>query len=136
VMLANGSGRAVGEQRIPTAGRYDFFIEGSFGRPVDVILDGRHVGTAAYQVSYPGEWIEITSRWLSAGMHKVEITRGGASLHPGSGDGVDTFNRTIGPLVLVPASTSIPAVRHASVAGLSQLCHAATAPRWIEVTRG
>jgi len=31
VIEATGSGRAVREQPIPVAGRYDFFIEGSFG---------------------------------------------------------------------------------------------------------
>jgi hypothetical protein len=133
VILATGAGRAVGEKRIPVAGRYDFFIEGSFGRPVDVSVDGHHVGTAAYQVSYPGEWIEIASRWLSAGRHRVEITRGGISLHPGNGDGVDPFNRTIGPLVIMPARASVPALRYASARDARQLCDSSRPPRWIEV---
>jgi hypothetical protein len=135
VIEATGAGRAVREQPIPVPGPYDFFIEGSFGRPVDVSIDGRHVATAAYQESYPAGWIEITSHWLSAGVHRFEITRGGISLHAGNGDGVDPTNRTIGPLLLVPAGTSVPALRYTSVGALSSLCRAARPPRWIEVAR-
>jgi hypothetical protein len=135
VIEATGSGRATRRQTIPAAGRYDFFIEGSFGRPVDVEVDGRHVGTAAYQVSYPAEWIMIASRWLSAGLHRVEIVRGGVSLHAGNGDGVDPFNRTIGPLVIMPAGRDIPAVRYTSVRELPRLCRSSHTLRWLEVTR-
>jgi hypothetical protein len=135
VIEATGSGRAVREQTIPVAGRYDFFIEGSFGRPVNVSVDGRHVGTAAYQVSYPAEWILIATHRLSAGVHKVEITRGGVSLHAGNGDGVDPFNRTIGPLVIMPARLGVPAMRYGSVRELPRLCKSSRAVRWLEVTR-
>ena len=89
VIEATGSGSATRRQTIPAAERYDFFIEGSFGRPVEVKVDGHRVGTAAYQVSYPAEWILIASHWLTAGPHRVEIKRGGISLHAGNGDGVD-----------------------------------------------
>lgn len=135
VIEATGSGRATREQPIPVAGRYDFFIEGSFGRPVDVSVDGHHVGTAAYQVSYPAAWILIASRWLSAGLHRIEITRGGISLHPGNGDGVDPFNRTIGPLVIMPARPDVPVVRYSSVRDLRRLCESSQPLRWVEVVR-
>ncbi len=135
VILASGAGRGVREQTIPAAGRYDFFLEGSFGRPVDVSVDGRRVGTAAYQASYPGEWLLIGSRWLSAAIHKVEITRGGISLHPGNGDGVDQFNRVVGPLVIMPVQPAVPAVRYSSVRAFSGLCESSQRLRWVEVLR-
>ncbi len=135
VIEATGAGRATREQPIPVAGRYNFFIEGSFGRPVDVNVDGHQVGTAAYQISYPGEWILIATRYLSAGVHKIEITRGGISLHPGNGDGVDPFNRTIGPLDIMPVRPVVPVVRYSSVRDLHQLCESSPPPRWIEVVR-
>jgi hypothetical protein len=135
VILATGPGRAVRRQRVPLAGRYDLFIEGSYGRPVDVYIDGRHVASAAYQVSYPAAWIQIGSKWLSAGLHEIELRRGGVSLHAGNGDGVDPFNRTIGPLVLMPAQASVPALRRAPVSQLRSLCRAPAPPRWIEVER-
>ena len=93
------------------------------------------MGAAAYQVSYPAEWIMIASRRLSAGVHKVEITRGGVSLHAGNGDGVDPFNRTIGPLVIMPARLGVPTMRYGSVRELPRLCRSSRAVRWLEVTR-
>jgi hypothetical protein len=135
-ILATGAGRAVREQPIPAAGRYDFFLSGSFGRPVDVLVDGKHVGTAAYQVSYPGEWLLIGSRRLSRAVHRIEITRGGVSLHPGNGDGIDGFNRTIGPLVIIPARPALPVVRYSGVGQFRQICRSSSQPlRWAEVVQ-
>lgn len=135
VIFANGPGRAERDQPIPTTGRYDFYLSGSFGRPVNVSIDGQHAGTAAYQVSYPGEWLLIGSRPLSAGVHHVQISVGGTSLHPGNGPGVDGFNRTIGPLVITPAQPVEPVVRYASLRDFGRLCRAQDPFRWIEVVR-
>jgi hypothetical protein len=135
VIIPTGPGRATRDQLIPTAGRYDFYLNGSFGRPVNVSVDGVHVGTAAYQESYPGEWLLIGSNWLSAGVHRVVITRGSPSLHPGSGNGVDTLNRTIGPLRITPAQPTVPIVRYSSVRGFSRLCQSLQPLRWVEVVR-
>ncbi len=135
VIEATGAGRATAEQPVPVAGRYDLFMEGSYGRPVDVVIDGKHVATAAYQVSYPAAWIQVGSIHVSAGVHRIELVRGGISLHAGNGDGVDPFNRTVGPLVLMPARSSVPALRYTDVAALSRLCGSKQPPRWIEVER-
>ena len=134
-IIASGAGRATREQVIPAAGRYDFFLGGSSGRPVNVSVDGRRVGTAAYQASYPGQELLIGSDWLSHGIHHVEITRGGISLHPGNGDGVDNWNRTIGPLVIIPAAPAVPVVRYSSVRGFRRLCTSSKPLRWVEVVR-
>jgi hypothetical protein len=134
-IIASGAGHATREQVIPSAGRYDFFLGGSFGRPVTVSIDGQHVGTAAYEVSYPGEQLLIGSRRLSAGIHKLEITRGGISLHPGNGEGVDNFNRTIGSLVIIRARPSIPVLRYSSVGQFRALCRSSLPLRWVEVVR-
>jgi hypothetical protein len=134
-IIADGPGRATREQPIPAPGRYDFYLNGSFGRPVNVTVDGRYVGTAAYQISYPGQWLLIGSRWLSHAVHDIAITRGGVSLHPGNGDGVDGFNRTIGALVITPARPIEPVVRYASVARFRQICRSPLAIRWVEIVR-
>jgi hypothetical protein len=134
-IFATGPGRAVRDQLVPEAGRYKFFFSGSFGRPVNVIVDGRHVGTAAYQVSYPSEWIMIGSAYLSKGMHKIEITRGGFSLHAGNGDGIDQFNRTIGPLALFANRPATPTVHYAAAGALDRLCKSSQRLRWLEVVR-
>jgi hypothetical protein len=134
-ILATGPGRAVRAQPVPEAGRYKFFFSGSFGRPVNVIVDGRHVGTAAYQVSYPSEWIMIGSAYLSKGVHKIEITRGGFSLHAGNGDGIDQFNRTIGPLALFANRPATPTVHYAAAGALDRLCKSSQRLRWLEIVR-
>ena len=135
VITATGAGHATRGQPIPKAGRYDFFLSGSFGRPVNVSVDGHHVGTAAYQESYPAEWLLVGSDQLSAGVHQVEITRGGLSLHPGSGDGQDGFNRTIGPLIISPAEPPVPVVRYSSVRQFQAICRSSQSLRWAEVVR-
>jgi hypothetical protein len=134
-ILATGPGRAVRAQPVPQAGIYKLFFSGSFGRPVDVSVDGRHVGTAAYQVSYPSEWIMIGSAYLSKGVHKIEITRGGFSLHAGNGDGIDQFNRTIGPLALFPNRPATPTVHYAAAGALNRMCRSSQRLRWLEIVR-
>jgi hypothetical protein len=134
-IVAVSAGHAERQQTIPVAGRYDFFLHGSFGRPVNVSVDGRNVGTAAYQASYPGEWLLIGSRDLTVGVHRVEISRGGLSLHAGNGDGVDKVNRTIGPLVIAPANRAVAAVGSSGVREFRGLCRSSRPLRWIEVVR-
>ncbi len=134
-IFASGPGRAVREQPVPAAGSYNLFFSGSFGRPVDVYIDGRHVGTAAYQVSYPSEWILIGHVHLSNAVHKIEFRRGGFSLHAGNGDGIDPFNRTIGPLALFPVNLVTPAVHYEPVAALPRLCRTSQRLRWMEIVR-
>jgi hypothetical protein len=135
MILANGPGRAVRGQPIPRSGRYDLYLAGSFGRPVNVSIDGHHVATAAYQISYPGESLRLGSRSLTAGVHRIEITVGGASLHPGNGPGIDLFNRAVGGLVLMPAQPQVPAVAFKSTGDFPRLCRSAVPLRWIEIVR-
>jgi hypothetical protein len=134
-ITANGPGQAVREQPIPATGSYQFFISGSFGRPVDVYVDGRHVGTAAYQVSYPSQWVLIAKHRLTRGVHRIELRRGGVSLHAGNGNGLDGLNRTIGPLVIIPSRSATPAIHRAHLDALAQLCRSTQRLRWLEVVR-
>ncbi|HWF33201.1 MAG TPA: hypothetical protein VG188_11645 [Solirubrobacteraceae bacterium] len=134
-IIANGAGRATREVLIPATETYGFFMGGSTGRPVDVSVDGRHVGTAAYQVSYPGATIEIGAAKLTEGIHRIEISRGGLSLRAGNGEGVDTFNRSIGPLVVAPSSPATPPLQPVSASGLARLCRSSQVLHWIEVVR-
>ncbi len=134
-IFAYGPGRAVRSQPIPVAGTYNFFFSGSFGRPVDVYVDGRHVGAAAYQASYPSQWILVATRHLSRGVHRIELRRGGISLHPGNGDGVDGWNRTIGPLAMFLSGTAIPTVHYEPLSALPRLCRSTRRLRWLEIVR-
>jgi hypothetical protein len=134
-ITANGPGHAVREQPIPVTGDYQFFISGSFGRPVDVYVDGRRVGTAAYQVSYPDQWVLVAKKRLSKGVHRIELSRGGVSLHPGNGNGLDGLNRTIGPLVIIRSRSVTPTIHYESLDALSRLCRSGQPLRWLEIVR-
>ena len=134
-ILATGAGRATSEQPIANAGLYELFLGGSFGRPVDVRIDGRLAGRAAYQISYPDQWLLLGTYRLSAGVHRFELTRGGFSLHAGNGNGVDGFNRTVGPLDVVPVGRDIATVHYASPSAFAEVCRSAEPLRWVEVVR-
>jgi hypothetical protein len=77
----------------------------------------------------------VGSVYLSRGVHRIEFRRGGVSLHPGNGNGLDAFSRTIGPLVIYPSGTSIQAVRSAPLTALPQLCRSSRRLRWLEIVR-
>jgi hypothetical protein len=134
-IIANGAGTATRSLPIPATDTYDVFMDGSIGRPANVSVDGRHVGTAAYQASYPGETIKIGSVTLTKGVHRIEISRGGVSLHPANGEGVDAFNRSIGPLVLTPSSPATPPLQPLTAGGIRRLCRSSQIVHWIEVVR-
>jgi hypothetical protein len=88
-------GSVSAERRMP-AGRYDAWIRGSSGRPLDAIVDGRLVG-APKGVNGPGQWLYAGRVTLAAGVHRLELRRPAGTLAPGSG-----YNGEFGPLVLDP----------------------------------
>ena len=94
-----GPGTIGGQVQVKRPGAYEVWLRGSFGRAVDVVVDGRRAGSARDELAQPANWLELGSLELSAGPHQVELVRGGGSLAPGNGDGP----RTLGELVLSPA---------------------------------
>jgi hypothetical protein len=120
---------------LPTTGRYDLWIAGSIGRPIKFVLDGRSVGTVAYEERYPGQFMQIGSRELGAGPHTLTLVRGGGSLHPGSGDDVDPDTRELGPIVLIPSESSPDRVNVAPASAAGKICSAPVGYQWIEVLR-
>jgi hypothetical protein len=83
--VASGSVRAA-------AGRYRVWLRGTFGRGVDISVDGRRVGHAS-GVQTPQQLAYVGDVALAAGSHSVQIKRGGGSLAPGNGrdEAYDTF---------------------------------------------
>ena len=82
-----GPGEVGGPLRVPRAGDYEVWLAGSFGRPVEVWIDGRELGAVSDELVQPANWIELGARALDAGRHRVELVRGGGNLAPGNGDG-------------------------------------------------
>jgi hypothetical protein len=91
-----GPGEVRGRVRVPTAGSYDLWAEGSFGRGIDVFLDGRRVGEARDALNGRLSAEHVARLELDAGSHEILIRRGGGNLKPGNGGGA----RLIGPLAL------------------------------------
>jgi hypothetical protein len=94
-----GAGTVEGRVRVPRDGEYDVWLRGSFGRDVEVLIDGQSAGVAGDQLAQPAEWIALGRASLEAGTHEVALIREGGDLSPGNGDGP----RTLGSLVLTPA---------------------------------
>ena len=91
-----GPGEVSGSVGLERSGRYELWLRGSFGREVDVRIDGRDAGAARDELAQPANWLHLGSLELGAGEHRVELVRSGGSLAPGNGDGP----RTLGSLVL------------------------------------
>jgi hypothetical protein len=93
-MVLTTPGRASGTLTVD-GGRYTAWLEGSFGRPVSVFVDGREVGSAQ-GVNTPDAWLRAGRVELGPGRHTVEVRRGGGGLAPGDG-----ARSTLGALALV-----------------------------------
>jgi hypothetical protein len=114
---------------------YSLWIAGSIGRPIEFVLDGRSVGTVAYEERYPGQFIHIGARQLAAGPHTLELVRGGGSLHPGSGDDVDPDTGELGQIVLIPGESPPSQVEVVPGSDAEKVCAAPVGYQWMEVLR-
>lgn len=102
-----GPGTVQGTVELTRAGSFDVWLDGSIGRSVTVLVDGRAVGSVSDELGQPGGWNELSRVRLTAGRHRVELVRGGGSLGPGNGDGP----RRLGPLALIPVQRAPGLVR-------------------------
>lgn len=92
-------GAATGAVTIPSAGRWNAYLGGSFARGFIVWIDGRRVGAARFELHNLGQYTRLGQIALAAGTHSVRIVRNDLSLHPGSGSRLEA----LGPLALEPA---------------------------------
>jgi hypothetical protein len=69
---------------VTAPGRYRVWLRGTFGRDIDVYVDGRRVGEAR-EVDTPDQWTDLGTLNLGAGSHRVELRRPPKRLSPGDG---------------------------------------------------
>ena len=93
-----GPGRLFLPVEIARGGRYDVWLEGSFGRAIEVDVDGQHVGKVGDALNNRLVAERAGSVELDRGKHVMQLVRGGRTLAPGGGGG----NRLLGPVVLTP----------------------------------
>jgi hypothetical protein len=130
VVVLFGPGRAGGTVRIVDPGRYEVWMEARVGRPAEVLVDGRPIGSVAWRMNPRRSAERVGAIDLARGDHAVEVRVGGGGPRPGSGG----VNRIVGPVGFVrtdPAELPVRRItpgRWASVCGRSLDWVAAVGP--------
>jgi hypothetical protein len=132
--LGRGPGRLTYEVSVPEAGSYGVWLRGSFGREVQVLVDGRSVGSLRWRGNYPEQAEPVATLELEAGEHSVEVVRGGGSLLAGTGNelGGEGTTTRVGPVLLAPTGPPAP-VRTATAEEAGELCAGDEPWDWVEV---
>jgi hypothetical protein len=95
--------------RIPRAGTWDVWLQGQFMARTSVAIDGRALGSIAGQLAgnslVPDTATPIAVR-LTAGAHRLSVTRDGFSLAPGNGGAA-----VLDAVLLTPARTPARTLR-------------------------
>jgi hypothetical protein len=128
LLAAVTPGVATFQITVKTAGRYELWLDGDFGRGFDVSLDGRHVGRVRNELSAINGYVGIVDRELGPGVHTVALTYPGDGLAPGSGDELGT---TISAVVLQPLASEYGRLVALSPAQATSLCGQSV--DWVEI---
>jgi hypothetical protein len=113
---------------VPTAGRYDVWLSGSFASDVDIDVDGRRVGSVT-GLANQGDYAPAGTVRLDAGAHVVEVHYPRRALSPGTGAPL----AQIGPLALAPVRNRDARVATLAAERAGDLCHRSL--DWIEVIK-
>jgi hypothetical protein len=109
------------------AGRYEVWLAGLISERVAVSVGGQRIGSVAYEVERPGQFVPVGKVSLVAGLTPVTIVREGSNLEPGSGR-----QDYLWPVALVP-DTAPPSVRYITPDRARSLCGQWL--DWLEVVR-
>ena len=123
-----GPGKIVDSVVVLRPGTYDLWIEGSFGRGYEVLVDGHPIGRIEYELNGRGAWSRVGDVLLSPGRHVVTLMRGGGDLRPGNG-----LKELLGPIGLVRRTRGDREVREVPLAKYQSLCNRTV--DWLEITR-
>ena len=119
-------GKVLETVRVPVGGLYRAWVQGSFPRPMRVLVDGRTVGQVD-GIDSPDQWSQAGVVHLSAGKHVLEIYRGGGRTTPATG----AFEAEVGYVMLAKAG---PEVLHTvPVSRWRSLC--SSPADWIELVK-
>jgi hypothetical protein len=88
VLTPTTAGRAVAHIAVPSAERYEVWLDGSFGLGFDVSVDGEHLGTLKNELSLFSQmaFVHLADAFLEPGVHTFVFTYPHADLTPGSGN--------------------------------------------------
>jgi hypothetical protein len=111
---------------VPSAGRYDVWLAGSFASDVEIVVDGRRVGEVT-GLANQGDYAPVGTARLEAGAHVVEVRYPRRALSPGTGVPL----AEIGPLALAPVANREARVATLPAERASDLCGRSL--DWIEI---
>jgi hypothetical protein len=131
-LVMHGPGRLSAEFAVPHAGDWSIWLKGQIMRAVRVSVDGQPLGSVGAQLGgnslNPDVMAPLTLA-LSAGRHRLSITRGGFTLAPGNGGWA-----ILGGILLTPdGSGGRDAIQDLPAADWRSLC--GHAYDWIEAVR-
>lgn len=113
--------------KVPTAGRYRIWLEGSVARELRLYVNGEPVGAVSYESGNAGNYASPLEGTFHEGRNRIRVERGGGSLAPG-----DNAPSSLAAIVLEPAGTEAT-VQSAERADWRDLC--ARTVDWIELVR-
>jgi hypothetical protein len=90
-------------------GRYLLWFKGVFARPMEVRVDGRRVGEVAYESGGDGNYARPLELQLDAGVHRLQLSKGGGTLHPGDNAPSQLLAIVLQPVVSDTPSSTAPA---------------------------
>ncbi len=121
-----GPGKVFETVHVPVAGLYRTWVQGSFPRPMRVLVDGRIIGQVD-GIDSSDQWSTAGLVHLSPGRHVLEIYRGGGRIFPGDG----SFEAEVGYVALAKVGPEV--LRTVPLSRWRSLC--STAADWIELVK-
>ena len=110
--------------------RYDVWLAGSFAGRMDVLVDGRVVGSSRHRLEHSGQFIPFGTVRLTPGRHEVALRYHGSDWHPGS---AATIGMPLDRVVLAKTTEDLP-VQTLDPSRARELCGRSL--DWIEAVAG
>jgi hypothetical protein len=125
-------GRLAATFELPAAGTWNLWVQGQIMPSVQLGVDGRRLASIGGELSGNSlvpDTVPPLAVILSAGAHRLSVTRGPSTLEPGDGG-----SAVLAAIFLTPAAYDPAALRAAPVSGWHALC--GRSYQWIELVRG
>jgi hypothetical protein len=113
--------------KVPMAGRYRVWLEGSVARELRVYVNGEFVGAVSYESGNAGNYASPLEGAFHEGRNRIRVERGGGGLAPG-----DNAPSSLAAIVLEPTGSQAT-VLSAPRGDWRELC--ARTVDWIELVR-
>jgi hypothetical protein len=116
--VPSGAGEIEARVNVRDRADYEIWLGGSLAPKVELVVDDEPAGEVRGELNNIGQYVRLGSGELEPGVHRVEVTIGGADLHPGSGGS----GGAIGPLVLSSADAAESRLVEVPAAAARSLC--------------